>query len=72
MYEGDRAKRVRQLEIEGILEARQNLCIVCNPESERGHPLDGHSMPEMALYSAVCAVQNLWLAARAEGVVSDG
>jgi 5,6-dimethylbenzimidazole synthase len=25
-------------------------------------------MPEMALYSAVCAVQNLWLAARAEGV----
>jgi 5,6-dimethylbenzimidazole synthase len=25
-------------------------------------------MPETALYSAVCAVQNLWLAARAEGV----
>ena len=25
-------------------------------------------MPETALYSAVCAIQNLWLAARAEGV----
>ncbi len=25
-------------------------------------------MPETALYSAVCAVQNLWLAARAEGI----
>src|SRR5258707_1221555 len=67
-YEGDRAKKYASLKLEGILEAPQNLCIVCNPESERGHRLGRHSMPEMALYSAVCAVQNLWLAARAEGV----
>lgn len=25
-------------------------------------------MPETAIYSAVCAVQNLWLAARTEGI----
>src|SRR3984885_7533111 len=68
IYEGDRAKKYASLKLEGILEAPQNLCIVCNPESERGHRLGRHSMPEMALYSAVCAVQNLWLAARAEGV----
>jgi 5,6-dimethylbenzimidazole synthase len=67
-YERDRAKKYASLKLEGILEAPQNLCIVCNPESERGHRLGRHSMPEMALYSAVCAVQNLWLAARAEGV----
>jgi 5,6-dimethylbenzimidazole synthase len=67
-YEGDRAKKYASLKLEGILEAPQNLCIVCNPESERGHRLGRHSMPEMALYSAVCAVQNLLLAARAEGV----
>jgi 5,6-dimethylbenzimidazole synthase len=67
-YEGDRAEKYAGLKLEGILEAPQNLCIVCNPESERGHRLGRHSMPEMALYSAVCAVQNLWLAARAEGV----
>ncbi len=67
-YEGDRAKKYASLKLEGILEAPQNLCVVCNPESERGHRLGRHSMPEMALYSAVCAVQNLWLAARAEGV----
>jgi 5,6-dimethylbenzimidazole synthase len=67
-YEGDRAKKYASLKLEGILEAPQNLCIVCNPESERGHRLGRHSMPEMALYSAVCAVQNLWLAARAEGI----
>ena len=67
-YEGDRAKKYASLKLEGILEAPQNLCIVCNPECERGHRLGRHSMPETALYSAVCAVQNLWLAARAEGV----
>jgi 5,6-dimethylbenzimidazole synthase len=68
VYQGDRAKKYASLKLEGILEAPQNLCIVCNPECERGHRLGRHSMPETALYSAVCAVQNLWLAARAEGV----
>ena len=65
---GDRAKKYASLKLEGILEAPQNLCIVCNPECERGHRLGRLSMPETALYSAVCAAQNLWLAARAEGV----
>jgi 5,6-dimethylbenzimidazole synthase len=67
-YEGDRAKKYASLKLEGILEAPQNLCIVCNPECERGHRLGRHFMPETALYSTVCAVQNLWLAARAEGI----
>jgi 5,6-dimethylbenzimidazole synthase len=67
-YDRDRAKKYMALKLEGILEAPQNLCIVCDPECERGHRLGRHSMPETALYSAVCAVQNLWLAARAEGV----
>jgi 5,6-dimethylbenzimidazole synthase len=68
IYEGDRRKRYASLKLEGILEAPQNLCIVCNPEGERGHRLGRLSMPETALYSVVCAVQNLWLAARAEGI----
>jgi 5,6-dimethylbenzimidazole synthase len=67
-YEGERAEQYRGLKLEGILEAPQNLCIACDPVSERGHRLGRHSMPETAIYSAVCAVQNLWLAARAEGV----
>jgi len=67
-YNGDRATKYASLKLEGIIEAPQNLCIVCDPECERGHRLGRHSMPETALYSAVCAVQNLWLAARAEGV----
>jgi 5,6-dimethylbenzimidazole synthase len=68
IYEGDRAKKYASLRLEGILEAPQNLCIVCDPECQRGHRLGRLSMPETALYSAVCAVQNLWLAARAEGI----
>jgi 5,6-dimethylbenzimidazole synthase len=67
-YEGERGELYRGLKLEGILEAPQNLCIACDPVSERGHRLGRQSMPETAIYSAVCAVQNLWLAARAEGI----
>ncbi len=67
-YEGERGELYRGLKLEGILEAPQNVCIACDPVSERGHRLGRHSMPETAIYSAVCAVQNLWLAARAEGI----
>ena len=68
VYEGERAELYRGLKLEGILECPQNLCIACDPGSEQGHRLGRQSMPETAIYSAVCAVQNLWLAARAEGV----
>lgn len=67
-YEGERQQSYAGLKLEGILEAPQNLCIVCDSQSGQGHQLGRRTMPETALYSAVCAVQNLWLAARAEGV----
>jgi len=67
-YSGERAEKYAALKLEGILEAPQNLCIVCDTRSERGHRLGRKTMPETAAYSTVCAVQNLWLAARAEGV----
>ena len=67
-YSGERAQQYADLKLEGILNAPQNLCVVCDPDSEQGHRLGRATMPETAIYSAVCAVQNLWLAARAEGV----
>ncbi|MEO6805940.1 MAG: 5,6-dimethylbenzimidazole synthase [Edaphobacter sp.] len=67
-YEGERQQNYAGMKLEGILEAPQNLCIVCDSQSSRGHQLGRRTMPETALYSAVCAVQNLWLAARAEGI----
>ena len=67
-YEGEQQQNYAGMKLEGILEAPQNLCIVCDSQSSQGHQLGRRTMPETAIYSAVCAVQNLWLAARAEGV----
>jgi 5,6-dimethylbenzimidazole synthase len=67
-YEGAKQQSYAGMKLEGILEAPQNLCIVCDSQSAQGHQLGRRTMPETAIYSAVCAVQNLWLAARAEGI----
>ena len=67
-YLGERAEVYSRLTLQGILTAPLNLCVVCDCESSRGHRLGRHTMPQTAHYSAVCAIQNLWLAARAEGV----
>jgi 5,6-dimethylbenzimidazole synthase len=67
-YTGERRDQYSCLKLEGILEAPQNLCILSDPQSARGHKLGRQTMPETAIYSTVCAIQNLWLAARVEGV----
>jgi 5,6-dimethylbenzimidazole synthase len=67
-YSGQKAERYSSLKLEGILEAPQNLCVLCDAESERGHGLGRQIIPETAAYSTVCAIQNLWLAARCEGI----
>ena len=67
-YSGERRVQYATLKLEGILEAPQNLCVLSDARSERGHQLGRHTMPETAVYSTVCAIQNLWLAARAEDV----
>ena len=67
-YEGEQREDYASLKLEGILEAAQNLCVVFDPDTQRGHGLGRQTMPETALYSVVCAIQNLWLAARAEGI----
>jgi len=67
--EGDaRASLYPRLKLEGILDSPLNLCITC--DRRRGGPtvLGRTSILEMDLFSACLAVQNLWLAARAEGI----
>ena len=56
------------LKLEGIESAPINLCITC--DRQRGGPviLGRTHNHDTDLYSTVCAVQNLWLAARAEGI----
>jgi len=67
-YTGERREQYASLKLEGILDAPQNLCILSDANSSRGHKLGRQTIPETAIYSTVCAIQNLWLAARAEGV----
>lgn len=68
MFTGERRQVYSDLKLAGILEAPVNLCITC--DRERGGPvvLGRTHNRDTDLYSTVCAVQNLWLAARAEGI----
>ncbi|HZF37845.1 MAG TPA: 5,6-dimethylbenzimidazole synthase [Blastocatellia bacterium] len=68
VYEGEQRALYDSLKLAGILEAPINLCVTCHPTVSRGFGLGRQTMPETAHYSSVCAVQNLCLAARAEGV----
>ena len=67
-YVGERRELYDRLKLEAIVDSAVNLCVTCNPTVARGHGLGRQTMPETAMYSAVCAIQNCWLAARAEGV----
>ncbi len=68
MFGDGRQQTYRTLKLEGILEAPVGVCITCD-RSRTGPVVIGRThQPEMDLYSAVCAVQNLWLAARAENI----
>jgi len=67
-FEGEQRETYRGLKLEGILEAPLGICVTCD-RARHGPVVIGRSQnPEMDLYSSVCAVQNLWLAARAEGL----
>ena len=68
MFEGGRRSHYQSLKLQGILDTPLNVCITC--DRERGGPvvLGKTHQAEMDLYSTVCAVQNFWLAARAENV----
>lgn len=67
-YQGDQANLYRGLKLEGIQEAPINICVTCTRERSGPSVLGRSTVPETDLYSTCCAIQNLWLAARAEGV----
>ena len=67
-YAGDRAALYRSLKLEGLEEAPINLCVTCDRTRGGPHVLGRNTIVDTDLYSTCCAVQNLWLAARVEGV----
>ncbi|GLQ86673.1 5,6-dimethylbenzimidazole synthase [Dyella flagellata] len=67
-YSGERAEQYRRLKLEGIVESPINLCITCDRQRGGPHVLGRNTMLDTDLFSTCLAVQNLWLAARAEGI----
>lgn len=68
MFEGEKREQYRGFKLEGILESPVGICVTCD-RTRSGEVVIGRTAnPEMDLYSSVCAVQNLWLAARAENL----
>ncbi len=67
-FDGDRRTLYRGLKLEGIVDSPMNLCITCDRSRGGPHILGRDSIVETDLFSTCLAVQNLWLAARAEGV----
>lgn len=68
MFDAPRRPLYSQLKLQGIAEAPLNICVTC--DRSRGGPvvLGRTHDRDTDLHSTVCAVQNLWLAARAEGI----
>jgi 5,6-dimethylbenzimidazole synthase len=67
-FSGERKKLYLTLKLEGIEEAPLNICVTCD-STRHGPTVLGRSlMPQTDLYSTCCAIQNLWLAARADGL----
>lgn len=65
-FSDERRQRYAQLKLEGILEAPVNLAVFYKPSA--GPVLGQNSMKETGEYSVVCAIQNMWLMARALNV----
>lgn len=64
---GQRAGEVRRLKLEGILECGE-LLVAALADGREAYLLGRRTQPDMDLCSVACAIQNLWLAAPAEGL----
>jgi 5,6-dimethylbenzimidazole synthase len=64
---GERAEEFLRLKVQGILECGELLVAALADGRER-HIFGRRTLPEMDLASVACAIQNLWLAARVEGL----
>jgi nicotinate-nucleotide--dimethylbenzimidazole phosphoribosyltransferase len=65
---GERGRAFLDQKVEGILEAPIGIAVCCVPPVPGTEVLGRGTIPETDLHSTACAIQNLWLTARAEGV----
>lgn len=68
IFNDERRKLYNRLKLQGILKAPLNLVVTCDRRRDGQTGLGRFHNPQMSAYSCVCAVENLWLAARAENI----
>ena len=68
LVEDPKRSKYMSLRLEGILDCAVNICITYDPTKFGPFVIGRSSIPETGIYSVCCAIQNLWLAARAEGI----
>ena len=64
----ERAREFLDKKIEGVVEAPLGICVCCDHGRAGAEILGRGTIPDTDVYSAACAIENLWLAARAEGL----
>jgi 5,6-dimethylbenzimidazole synthase len=64
---GERSQEFLALKVEGILDCAE-LLVVALREGRQAHVFGRRTMPHMDLASVSCAIENLWLSARSEGL----
>lgn len=69
-YEDKTEKEAKflRLKVEGLKEAPITICVTCDSTRGGSHVLGRNSIPETDILSTACAIQNMWLAACAEGL----
>ncbi|CUR52829.1 5,6-dimethylbenzimidazole synthase [Nitrosotalea devaniterrae] len=68
LVEDPKRSKYLALRLQGILDCAVNICITYDPTKFGPFVIGRSSIPETGIYSVCCAIQNLWLAARAEGI----
>ena len=65
---GSKKSEYLSLKLEGIIESPVNICVTYDPTKFGPFVIGRPSIPETGIYSVCCAIQNMWLSARAEGI----
>ena len=63
-----RTREFLDQKVEGVVEAPLGICVCCDHGEAHEEILGRGTIPDTDVYSTACAIENLWLAARAEGL----
>ena len=68
LIEEPKRSKYLSYKLEGILESSINVCVTYDPTKTGSFVIGRTSIPQTGIFSVCCAVQNMWLAARTEGI----